>query len=104
MGKDLSGKLSNKLILFLWLCLIGLAAHIFIDNIHQVEFWGIARQITESGRIHSFAELLEHEDDCMPFAFDSVDGAKSQTQELVTSQFPVFTISISPLLPPPKAS
>lgn len=104
MDKDLSGKLSIKITIFIWLLLTGLVAHVFIDNVHQVGSWGIARQLSESGKIHTFADFFEHEDDCMPFALASIDAVKSQTQELGISQIPVISISISPLLPPPKAS
>jgi hypothetical protein len=103
MEKQLSGKLSIKLILFLWLCLIGLVAHIFVDNIHQIEFLGIARQISEGARVHCFYELLEHEDDCMPYVFDSSDTEKPQSIKVIASQLPVHAFTVSPILPPPKS-
>lgn len=102
MEKHLGGKLSIKLIVFLWLCLIGLVTHIFIDNIHQVEFLGIARQISEGARVHCFYEFLEHEDDCVPFVFDSTNAEKPLSIKMIGSQFPVLTVTVSPLLPPPK--
>ena len=103
MGKRISNDLSLMGRLLLCLCLCSLTIHVFVD---------LNGHFNSPGRFQPFAEHrgeldhseYEHEDDFVALTLAFTNVANTLASKTLATNFPAFSRSIRPLLPPPIAA
>ena len=104
MGKNSSKGVLPHVLLFLWFCFFSPITHVFIESTNYASsldrFW----QATEHLGGLEPSDFHDYDDDLIPFALIYAISASILALKTAAANFPAFSRSIYPLIPPPKTT